>query len=140
MGILVQLEIANDQAQWYFSDASYSMADNNAKYRYKWPSLDFPHCIAIHDDEMNDSKPIIRKWIEHNNVGTVIHDFVRKSYRIWWGESRDWDKTREISNCWHRFHFEESESSLMFALQFSDIVRPITEDHPFKHYGERYHH
>lgn len=90
---------------------------------------------------MLDNKISIRKWIDRNDIGTVIYEYIRKSYRVWWStdpKKRDWNYTSEISNCWEVFHFEDSEVALAFSLRFNDLVRPITEDHPTKHYGERY--
>jgi hypothetical protein len=130
-----------EHADWYFKDAYYkSHGGGPAQWSYKWPNPEFPNQVAIHADEILDNRLSIRKWIERSDIGTVICEYVRKTYRVWWGTSRDWDKTTEISNCWYVFHFEDSESALAFSLRFNDLVRPMTEDHPTRHHGERYHH
>lgn len=127
---------------WYFEDAYYSGYSNNDRgYKFKWPSDHFPHCVGIHDDEIKTNKPIIRKWIEQCIDGTVIYSYISKSYRVWWSsdkDKRDWDHTSEINNNWNLFNFEDSESALAFSLRFSDLVKEVTDDHPTKHYGERY--
>ena len=139
MGKLLFKEDANKNADWYFKDAYYSSGGGNSAYwHYKWPSPEFPNQVAIHAEEMLDNKISIRKWIDCTDVGTVIYEYIRKSYRVWWGTSRDWDKTSEISNYWEVFHFEDGESALAFSLRFGDLIRPITEDHPTRHHGERY--
>ena len=142
MGKLIFKEDADKNANWYFPDAFYSAYGGvNSSWRYEWPNAAYPNHVAIHEDEINDNKVAIRRWIERNDVGTVIYEYIRKSYRVWYSidpAKRDWDHTSEISNCWNLFHFEDSESALAFSLRFSDLVRPITEDHPTRHYGERF--
>ena len=128
-------------ADWYFKDAYYkSHGGGPAEWSYKWPNPEFPIHVAIHNDEIDNIA--VRKWIDRNDVGTVICEYVRKSYRVWYSsdpKKRDWDNTSEISNCWYSFWFEDSEAALAFSINFVDVVRPLTEDHPTKHYGERYH-
>lgn len=130
-------------ADWYFRDAYYSSnGGSEARWVYKWPNPEFPIQAAIHADEMLDNRIAIRKWIDRNDVGTVIYEYIRKTYRVWYStdpKKRDWDHTSEISNCWNVFHFEDSEATLAFTLQFSHLVRVVTEDHPTNHHGERYH-
>ena len=127
---------------WYFSDAHYSdYSSQDRGYKFKWPSEHFPHCVGIHQDDMGTNKPVIRKWVEQCMDGTVIYSVVNKTYRVWWSQDknkRDWDHTSEISNSWDLFHFDESESALAFSLRFSDLIKEVTDDHPTKHYGERY--
>ncbi len=139
MGKLI-FKVDINHANWYFKDAFYSSNGGSYQWSYKWPNPEFPNHAAIHADEMLDNKIVIRKWIERNDVGTVIYEYVRKDYRVWWSndpKKRDWEHTTEISNCWNVFHFEDSEAALAFGLQFSNLVRPITDDHPTKHYGEK---
>ena len=140
MGKVLSLDHASDTADWYFSDAYYSSRGGlDHRWQFPWPNSEFPEQVAIHSEDIN--KIAIRKWIERNDVGTVIHEYVRKSYRVWWSEDpkkRDWDHTSEIVNNWYCFYFEDSESALAFRLRFSDLVKPMTEDHPTKHFGERY--
>lgn len=91
---------------------------------------------------MGSNKPVIRKWIEQTISGTAIYDVEDKSYRVWWSDDpkkRDWDHTSQIRNTWELFYFEDSEDALAFQLRFNDLVKPVTADHPTKHYGERYH-
>jgi hypothetical protein len=131
------------RADWYFKDAYYgAMGSTQGSWHYIWPNAEFPSQAAIHADEMLDNKIFIRKWVERRDVGTVIHEYIRKSYRVFYStdqKKRDWEHTSEISNCWNVFYFEDSETALAFTLRFSDLVRPMTEDHPTRHYGERYH-
>ena len=128
-------------AVWYFKDAYYDGYSTNRGYKFVWPNDTFPHCVSIHDDDMGDSRPIIRKWIEQNIPGTVIYGTTNKTYRVWYSNDptkRDWDHTSEINNNQSQFYFEDGEDALAFSLRFSDLVKPITEDHPTRHYGERY--
>lgn len=141
MGKLLSREDAAEHADWHFSDAYYSSSGGtSARWQYPWPNKEFPNHVAIHNDEINLIS--IRKWIERNDVGTVVYEYIRKTYRVWYStdpKKRDWDNTSEISNNWYSFWFEDSEAALAFNLNFVDVVRPLTEDHPTKHYGERYH-
>lgn len=128
-------------AVWYFKDAYYDGYGNDRGYKFKWPAEEFPVSVAIHQDEIGDNKPTIRKWIEHHIDGTVIYAIEHKTYRVWWSKDpkkRDWDHTSEIVNIWELFYFEDSESALAFQLRFSNLVRPLTDDHPTRHHGERY--
>lgn len=141
MGTLLELDgIKSDiglSPGWYFSDAYFY----DRGWKFKFPSDDFPYLVSINEDDMGGNKIIIRKWIEKNAEGVVIYCTENKSYRVWWSEDpkkRDWDHTSEIRNNWYMFYFEDSESALAFSLAFSNIVRPVTNDHPTKHYGERY--
>lgn len=129
-------------AVWYFKDTYYSGYSNPGGYKFAWPNENFPHCVAIHEDDMGSNKPVIRKWIEQTISGTAIYDVEDKSYRVWWSDDpkkRDWDHTSQIRNTWELFYFEDSEDALAFQLRFNDLVKPVTADHPTKHYGERYH-
>ena len=129
-------------AVWYFKDAYYDGYSNARGYKCKWPSDEFPHCVAIHEDDIGDNRPIIRKWIEQNISGTAIHGTTDKTYRVWWSsdpKKRSWDHTTEIHNTWLLFYFEDSEDALAFQLRFNNLIKPISEDHPTRHHGERYH-
>jgi hypothetical protein len=141
MGKLLSKTEVTEHADWYFDDAYYSSSGGtNAKWVYPWPNKQFPNHVAIHNDEID--KVAIRKWIDNNDIGTVIYEYVSKSYRVWWSEDlkkREWDHTSEIHNCWFCFYFEDSEAALAFNLNFVHLVRPLTEDHPTRHHGERYH-
>jgi hypothetical protein len=129
-------------ALWYFKDAYYDGYSNVRGYTFKWPSDAFPHCVSIHEDDLGDNRPEIRKWIEQHITGTVIYGTKNNSYRVWYSSDptkRSWDHTSEIYNTWSLFYFEDGEDALAFRLRFNDIVKPMTADHPTKHYGERYH-
>lgn len=140
MGQLLFYDKIQPRANWYFPDAYYGEISGGQRgWVFKWPSTEFPISVAIHEDEVGVEKPSIRKWIERNDVGTVIYDFIDNSYRSWYSDSREWEKTFIINNKWIVFYFEDSESALAFSLRFSDLVRQITDDHPTKHYGTRYH-
>ena len=144
MGKLLFMSDLKERAPWYVKDAYYGVNGGGiaAAWHFAWPNPAFPHQIAINEDDMADNKPAIRKWIESNDVGTVVYGQLSKSYRVWWStdpKKRDWDHTSEINNNWELFHFEDSEDALAFALRFSNLVRPMTDDHPTRHHGERYH-
>jgi hypothetical protein len=124
-------------ASWYFNDAYFST--NSRRKIFEWPSKDFPYSAAIHVDDMAKNKTIIYKWVHRSHVGTVIYEYKDMTYRVWYGDKRDWDHSSEITNKWDIFHFEDEETLLVFKLEFSHIIRPLTEDHPTRHYGERYH-
>lgn len=129
-------------AVWYFKDAYYDGYSNIRGYKFEWPNDAFPHCVTIHEDEIGDNRPIIRKWIEQNIAGTVIYGTTNRTYRVWYSNDptkQDWDHTSEIHNNWLQFYFEDGEDALAFSLRFSNLVRPMTDDHPTRHHGERYH-
>ena len=122
-------------AQWYFTEVYFS-TDRRA-YIFDWPSKDYPVCVAIHRDDIRSYRNEIREWILSNDVGTVMYEEINKSYKVYYGPGRNWDETSEVSNVWDLFYFSESESALMFNLRFAHIVKPITDNHPTGHYGER---
>jgi len=136
MGKLLFYSDLQAHANWYFPDAYYS---SDSSWRWNWPSLEFPISVAIHKDDIESHRPSIRKWIERTDVGTVICEYVDKSYRVWYSKSRDWERTCMITNQWVVFHFEDSETALAFSLRFNHLVQAITDDHPTRHHGERYH-
>lgn len=140
MGKILFYSELQEHAEWYFPDAYYSLDSVCGRWKFKWPNPEFPVSVAIHEDEIEKQKPPIRKWIERTDVGTVICEYVDKSYRVWYSKSRDWERTCMIDNRWVVFHFEDSETALAFSLRFNNLVRPITEDHPTRHHGERYRH
>jgi hypothetical protein len=139
MGTLIGLhEIKADGAPkvpWYFDDAYYS-ADGRGTYRFDWPSKNFPHMVSIHEDIMIEvgNKPKIRRWVEQQITETVIYDVVDKSYRIYYTKDLDWDRSHRVTNNWYRLWFENEESALAFKLKFGNIVSPITDTHPTRHY------
>lgn len=133
MGRLVKLEDLDLNPSWYFSDAYYSI--DARRHVYKWPSPDFPHIVTIHNDTLNhynDRRIKIRQWIERNLSETVIFSVIDKSYRIYYGEKRDWDSSYERKNDWFVFHFEDEHSATMFRLAFSEYVREMTDLHQDK--------
>jgi len=146
MGKLLTLgDLRNNEgrlAVWYFKDAYYDGYSNKCGYRFKWPNDAFPHCVVIHEDDIDDNRPTIRRWIEQTIVGTVIYGTEDKTYRVWYSsdpDKQDWDHTSVIHNTWLQFYFEDSEDALAFALRFNDLVKPMTDNHPTRHHGERYH-
>lgn len=139
MGRLLFINDATKNANWYFSSTYFdSSRGHNSGWDFPWPNIEFPVNVAIHADEMGENKRVIRRWIEHADVGTVIYEYKRNSYRVYWSQDKSWDRTVEIQNNWEVFYFEDSESALAFSLRFSDLVRPMTDDHPTRHHGERY--
>lgn len=125
----------DEDASWYFTDAYWS--SDSDRYVFAWPSPDFPHSVFIHSDSLtrryqgdNKNKIRIRKWIEHLVPDTVIVSSVDYSYRKFYGDKFDWERSYEIHNVWERFSFENAESATAFALAFSDIVATPTAWHP----------
>lgn len=137
MGKLLKLELIRQDAlaTFYFDDATY----HDGRYTFKWPSEHFPGVVAIHEDRLDpteanfSSRVAIRKWIEQTD-GTVIFTTVDKSYNLYHTKAKEWDRMHRISNYWYQFWFEDEESALAFVLRFSDIVSPITDTHPTRHY------
>lgn len=132
MGRLVTLDEIRELAEWHFEDAHHD-AFNGNRYVFTWPNPTFPHTVAIHSDDLkdrNDIKISIRKWIEINLSETVLVHRLDKSYRIYIKKDKDWDSSYEVPNVWTVFYFEESEAATMFALRFSEYVRPVTNEHP----------
>jgi hypothetical protein len=119
-----------DDAPWFFEDAYYS--HEGRRYMYEWPSSNFPYCVAIHSDNINNKIRIrVRKWIELNLQETVIFDILKNDYRWYWHKTiKDWDHSYEVGNSWLRFHFENEQSAMMFRLAFSEIVKTPTKHHP----------
>ena len=131
MGRLITLEHLDIEPTWYFSDAHYSI--DARRYVYKWPSPDFPYCVAIHSDDIRiygDRKIKIRRWIEQTISETVILSIIDKGYRVYYGEKRDWDSSYERKNDWYAFYFDDEHSATMFRLTFSELVKEITDLHP----------
>lgn len=132
----------NDLAVWYFKDAYYNPYSTGQTYDFKWPSDDFPHFVAIHADDLDLHRADIRKWIEQSTDSTVIFSTVDRSYRVYWSsdiKKRNWEHTSEIRNVWALFYFDDTETALSFKLRFSNLVREVSDDHPTKHHGERFH-
>lgn len=129
--------MAQDElARFYFDDATYY----NGRYCFKWPSIHFPYMVSIHEDrlasyeEKTGSRVAIRKWIENSINDTVIFTTVDKSYKLYHTKAKEWDKMHQVSNHWYQFWFEDEASALAFALRFGDIVSPMTDTHPTRHY------
>jgi hypothetical protein len=139
MGTIIGLHEIKDngapKAPWYFDDAYYT-SDGRGTYRFKWPSTHFPHMVSIHEDVIveqgNRSK--IRRWVEQQITETVIYDVFDKSYRIFYTKEQDWNRSHNVTNKWYRLWFENEESALAFKLKFGDIISPITDTHPTRHY------
>ena len=130
MGTLITLDEISKIANWYFEDAYYHSSGN--KYAFVWPNPTFPHSVAIHSDNLRDRNDIrisIRRWIETNLTETVLVQKLDKSYRRY-TKKDDWENSYEISNMWTVFYFEEELAASMFALRFSEYVKPITDEHP----------
>ena len=140
MGKLITFDKARGDARWYFPDAVFTGRDT---YRFEWPNKAFPTGLAIHYDTLfppGDSSNAIRvrKWIESLAIsGTVIYMEKDNSYRVYYTEINDYDKSIQIQNRWYIFYFENEEDALAFKLAFSDIVIPLSNDHPTKHFGRR---
>ena len=115
---------------WYFKDVWY---DSNTRiFRYSWPNEAFPHAVAMHEENVTDSKskPEIRRWVERNLQETVIYSVVDNTYHKYYGKERTWQQAHEIRNIWLVFHFEDEQSATLFKLAFSNLAAPITKHHP----------
>ena len=131
MGRLVYLNDLALDARWYFSDAYYNRERNN--YSYAWPNPTYPHRVAIHSEDLNDQNEgriAIRRWIEETLVETVISDVLDKSYRRFIDPEKTWEHSYEVSNRWIVFYFENEHSASMFALRFSEWIKPVTDENP----------
>ena len=130
MGKLITVDELQKTAIWYFEDAYYHSSGN--KYAFAWPNPTFPYTVAIHSDDLRDRNDIrisIRRWIETNFTETVIVHHLDKSYRRY-TKKDDWESSYEVSNMWTVFYFEEETAATMFALRFSEYVKPVTDEHP----------
>ncbi len=135
MGRLITKAAVDFESNWYCKDAS------RYNGHYAWPSEDFPFRLHIHSDvfeNANEHKIAIRRWIERTISDTVVYDMVEMDYRRFYGKSRDWADAWDIRNRWYRFSFEDEHSASMFALTFSQWIRPMTKWHPDKPEDEEY--
>lgn len=131
MGRLLNRKQLDLDAVWYFSDAYYSRNGGQDTYIYNWPSPTFPYCHCIHTDHLDNAKRIkVRRWIENNISDVVIYDILEMNYRRHYGERRDWESGHDVTNRWMRFFFEDENTSLMFKIAFSDLIREPTKHHP----------
>lgn len=130
MGRLLTLEDVKEHAKWYFTDAYYTN-DGRGHYIFAWPSKDYPYSNCIHmDDLTNELRIKIRRWVESSILDTVIYDTIDRGYRKNYDENRDWNRGFNVSNNWTRFFFENSESSMLFKLVFSDSIKEPTAHNP----------
>lgn len=136
MGKLVLRSALDLGENWYFSDAWFDTSGR--RWRYEWPSADFPHMVTMTADALDRTElsPKIRRWIENTITDTVIFDIQDLSYRKYYGEKYQWDKSYEVSNRWARFHFENEHTAMMFRLAFSEHVQEITNHSP-KYPGDK---
>jgi len=133
MGRLINRSQLDLNADWYFGDAYFSRSGGMDYWVYEWPNPSFLHCHHIHCDHLDNSKRIrIRKWIENNISDIVIYDTLEMDYRRHYGKSRDWNSGHDVRNSWLRFFFEDENTSLMFKVAFSDLIREPTKHHPDK--------
>ena len=139
MGRLINIKEARDHAPWYFNDAYYS-SDGRDGYRFNWPNGSFPHQLCIHNDDIQATrlKTLIRRWIDNSISDTVIVDTIDLDYKKFYGKSYEWEKRYDVSNRWYRFSFEDEHSATMFALAFSEYIKPMTKWHPDKPDDEEY--
>ena len=59
-----------------------------------------------------------------------FHDVIEKDYYKFFTEDHSWDRKWDVKNSWVRFHFEEEQSMLVFAIAFSEYIQPMTDWHP----------
>lgn len=132
MGSLISLNDICGKESWFFTDAYYDAYVTPSRYRYAWPSADYPIAITVHNDALTPPCKIkIRRWIETNTGNTVIFDEVDKSYRHYFDEKNC--RYSNVSNRWTRFNFDNNVDALAFRLAFFDIIEPITDMHPTWH-------
>ncbi len=129
MGKLIYKDDINDRASWYFEDAWMS---SRGTFSYEWPNDSFPYIVSLHHDVIRNRSvlPAMRQWIENVITDTVITDYEDLSYRKFYGEKYEWDKSYEISNVWMRFHFENEHTAALFRLAFSEFIQEITQHNP----------
>jgi hypothetical protein len=85
----------------------------------------------MHRDSFEGNlKSQIRRWIENTISDTVIFDSMTMDYKKFYGKSWEWDKHWDVRNTWYRFSFENEHSASMFALVFSEWIKPPTKWHP----------
>ena len=139
MGRLISIDKVRPDAQWYFDDA-YFNSGGHGSYMFEWPNKTFPHQLSIHKNDIDNlnMKPKIRRWIENTISDTVIFDYLNMDYKKYYGKSYEWDKYFIIYNSWYRFHFENVHSASMFALTFSEVIKPLTKWHPDTPEDEEY--
>ena len=131
MGRLITTEELTPSPSWYF-EAIY-INGNSGRYRIHWPNPFYPCEVCIHSDvlqENNKLKIEIRRFIEQNLPDTVIFDYKEMDYYKFFSEDHSWDKKWDVRNIWYRFHFEDEHSASVFALKFSEFVKPMTAWHP----------
>ena len=111
---------------WYIEDTRLDY--DSSKYVFNWPSISFPHKVAIHHDdlELNSNKIAIRRWIEINLHETVVCEIIDKSYRTYYTS----DNWYQVKNLWRVFYFEDRDDATMFRLRFSNLVKEMTDKHP----------
>ena len=138
MGKLLTLQsLKSDSISMYYFDDTRSYGDN--QYSFRWPSKYFPYVVSIHEDQLypyegTPPRVAIRKWIEETLNETVVISEVDKTYKLYHTKAKSWDRMHEVHNVWYQFWFENEESVTAFTLRFGDIVSPVTDTHPTRHY------
>jgi hypothetical protein len=138
MGRLIGIEefASKDQVginpSWYFPDAFWQSG---------WIftiASGFPYEVGVHQDHIDGSDAVpglrvtIRRWIEANISGTVIHSKRRLDYyRVIFD---DGDKERawyyDIRHGYTVFSFETENDALLFRLAHADHASEISLRHP----------
>lgn len=129
--LLFYNDVSDQRSKWYFDDAYFST--DRRGYIFKWPSPNFPIILAINEKIITNSiRCSIRKWIEEKILSTVITDTEDKSYRVFYGQPHDWERSYDIPNYWCRFHFEDEKDALLFKITFAEYIKPITDKNPYE--------
>jgi hypothetical protein len=129
MGKLVDKNSLGLAPSWYFEDAY--LDHYNDHWRYAWPNPSFPYSTGIHSDRFKNKIGIeIRKWVEESVPGTVIHEYMNKSYRRYYSKDHSWEHSYEQSNWWRVFYFEDEHSATVFRLKFAEYIQDVTDKHP----------
>jgi hypothetical protein len=129
MSNLLSINEINDNSPWYFEDARWTDANAQGRWRYDWPSPQYPYVLGIKKDDLHAITQIqIRKWVE-TLLETVIYDQVDRSYRRYYGKDKtDWELSAMVYRHWLRFHFSNEEDALAFKLKFGEYITDVPED------------
>jgi hypothetical protein len=128
MSNLLSINEINDNSAWYFEDARWSNTSAQGRWKYDWPSPQYPYVLGIKKDDLQSVTQIqIRKWVE-TLLETVIYDQVDRSYRRYYGKDEtDWEHSTVVYQYWLRFHFSNEEDALAFKLKFGEFITDVPE-------------
>lgn len=139
MGKLLTQDQLTPDVSWHFTNAYWS--SDKGRWMARHPDPSWPAMCAIHDDNFErssynptpDLKQEIRRWIEASLPDNVLLDYKELDYQYYRGEYKGWDSCWSMQNRYRLFYFESNESALLFKLRFSEVIVPVTYNHPKKH-------